>query len=82
MGKEAKNIKKQQKVRESRRQRPTSQVKSREAGRGVENGRKKRVVPTVWTAGKRIRWSVLEVTLKTPGPLASAENSFGGFVRA
>ena len=64
------------------RQRPTSQVKSREAGRGVENGRKKRVVPTVWTAGKRIRWSVLEVTLKTPGPLASADNSFGGFVRA
>ena len=66
----AKKRKKQQKVRGSRRQRPTSEVK-------------KRVVPTVCEAG-RIRWRVLLLTPKTPGPVASENakkktaNSEGG----
>ena len=42
----------------------SGKIKGSRAG-GVENGRKKRVVPNVWR--------VVEVTPKTPGPLASAD---------
>ena len=47
--------KKQQTVRGSSRQRPTREVKSGEAGRGVANRRKKRMGPTTSAAGRRIR---------------------------
>ena len=50
----------------------SGKIKGSRAG-GVENGRNKPVVPTVWTAGRRIRWRVLEVT---PDPLASADICF------
>ena len=66
------NAKKQQTVRGSSRQRPAREVKSGEAGRGVENRRKKRGGRTS-RLRRRIRWRVLEVTPKTPGPEASAD---------
>ena len=63
-GPKAQNTKQQQKGRRSRRQGPTSQAKTREPGGGVEK------------KGYRFNedwWRVLEATLKTPGPVASAD---------
>ena len=71
-----KNTKKQQKGRGSRRQGPTSQAKSRKPGRGVGKWTQKTGVTNCLGCRRRIRWRVLEVTPKTPEPVASADRHY------
>ena len=47
--------------------------KKQQKGRGWK--RTQTGVPNVWTARQEVRWRVLEVTPKTPGPVASADKS-------
>ena len=51
----------------------TKQVKSREAGPGGGKRMQKRGRSKHLHSERRIRWRVLEVTPKTPGPVASAD---------